>query len=285
MRNLLFDASGFGKPFSKLVRVNVCSNSKYHGFNRNLDVAANIEAQQITRTFGVTIQDTSVLSSLVTSDLASQLQSFGYNQSCTQYSSSNPYAIASFFGRAFSVDFTGQNTTITLMFKQEPGLAPEVLSESEAAVLISKNCNVFVEYENDTMILQKGVMASGQFFDTIQGTDWLQNAIQTAVYNVLYTSPKVPQTDAGMNQITNAIGQACSQGVNNGLIAAGTWNGPSFGTLSTGQFLKAGFYIYATPLALQSQADRAARKAPPIQVAVKLAGAIQSVDILVDVNQ
>lgn len=254
--------------------------------NQSLAVSAFIEAQTITRVYGVTIQDTTVLSSQISNDLASQIKAAGYQQSCCQYSSTNPYAIASFMGRAFSVDFTASNTTITLMFKQEPGVIGENLTIQQALTLQNKNCNVFVDYVNDTVILQYGTMSNGQFFDTIQGIDWLQNAIQTAVYNVLYTSTtKIPQTDAGVNQLTTAIAAVCSQAVANGLSAPGTWNGPSFGSLVTGQFLKNGFYIYAQPVALQSESDRQARKSPPIQVAIKLAGAIQSVDILVNVNQ
>jgi hypothetical protein len=250
-----------------------------------LAVSALIESQPIKRVLGVTTQESGVLSSLITNDFASRAQAAGYNRTCTQYSSTNPYAIASFMGRAFSVDYTSQNTTITLMFKQEPGVTAENLSTAQAATLKAKNCNVFVNYVNNTMIIQYGVMASGQYFDVIQGTDWLQNAIQTNVYNVLYTTTtKIPQTDAGVNQITNAIGQSCGQGVTNGLVAPGIWNGPSFGEIVTGQFLKAGYYVYAQPIALQSQASRSARACPPIQVAVKLAGAIQSVSILVDVN-
>jgi hypothetical protein len=253
---------------------------------QNEAVAAFIEAQsQITRTFGITTQETSVLSALVTNDIASTLQALGYDQTFVQYSSTNPYAAASFFGRAFSVDFTQGNSTIILMFKQEPGVIAETLTQAQASVLQSKNCNVFVNYVNNTSILQYGTMASGQFFDTIQGIDWLQNLIQTNVYNVLYTNGKVPQTDAGVNQITNAIAAACGQGVTNGFIAGGTWNGPSFGSLQQGTFLKAGYYIYAEPVAMQSEAARAARQCPPIQVAVKLAGGIQSVNILVQVNQ
>jgi len=249
-----------------------------------LDVCDLIEAQSLSRVFGVTIQNTNVLSSLVTSDLASMMKDAAYSQSCCQYSSSSPYAIASFMGRAFSVNFLQQNSTITLMFKQEPTVTAESLTEAQALTLKNKNCNVFVEYVNDTMILQYGNMSSGQFFDTIHGCDWLQNAIQTNVYNLLYTTGKVPQTDAGVNQIQNAIAQVCAQAVNNGLVAPGTWNGPSFGQLTTGQYLKQGYYIYAQSVALQSQADRAARMSPPIQVAIKLAGAIQSVDILVNVE-
>lgn len=252
---------------------------------QNLDVCAFIEALDLTRLFGVTIINTNVLSSAVTNDLASMMMAGGYLQSFNQYSQ-NPYAIASLFGRAFVVDFSQQNTTITLMFKQEPGVVAEDLDQNTALTLQNKRCNVFVDYVNDTMIVQYGTMSGSAYIDEIHGTDWLQNAIQTACYNVLYLSTtKIPQTDAGVNQLTNAIDGVLGQAVNNGLVAPGTWNGPSFGQLSTGQFLKTGYYIFAAPVALQSQSDRDARKAPPIQIAIKLAGAIQSVDILVDVNR
>lgn len=253
--------------------------------DQSIAVSDVIEAQTIKRVYGVTITNTNVLSSLVSTDLASRMQANGYNRSCCQYSQ-NAYAIASFFGRNFSVNYAGSNTAITVMYKQEPSVAAETITEAQAATLKAKNCNVFVNYVNDTSIVQFGVMASGTFFDVIHDTDWLQNAVQTGVYNVLFTTPtKIPQTDSGMNQILTAIAAVAQQGVDNGVIAPGTWNGPSFGSLASGQYLKTGYYIYASPIALQSQADRAARKAPPIQMAVKLAGAIQTVDILIDVNQ
>lgn len=252
---------------------------------QNLDVSGFIEAQDLTRIYGVTIVNTNVLSAEVTNDLASMMMAAGYLQSFCQYSQ-NVYAIASFFGRAFSVNFNGNRTTITLMYKQEPGVTGEELTENQAATLISKRCNVFVNYVNGTIIIQTGVMSGDAYFDEIHGLDWLQNAIQTNCFNVLYTSTtKIPQTDAGVNQLTNAIDQACGQAVANGLVAPGTWNADGFGELVPGQFLKTGYYIYATPIALQSQADRDARIAPPIQVAVKLAGAIQSLDVIVDVNR
>lgn len=253
--------------------------------DQSLDVSTFIEALDITRIYGVTIVDTGVLSDEVTDDLASEMMDAGYNQSFCQYSQ-NPYAIASFFGRAFSVNFAAQNSTITLMFKQEPGVTGEDLTQNQALTLQTKRCNVFVDYVNDTVIIQYGVMSGSAYFDEIHGLDWFQNAIQTACYNVLYTSTtKIPQTDAGVNQITNAISGVCDQAVNNGLVAPGTWNAAGFGSLLQGQFLKTGYYIFAQSVALQSQSDREARKAPPIQVAVKLAGAIQSVDVIVDVNR
>lgn len=254
--------------------------------DQNIDVCDFIEALELKRSFGVTIQNTNVLSALVTSDLASRMEDGAYRQSFNQYSSSAPFAVASIFGRAFTVDYTAENTTITLMFKQEPGVTAEDLTENQALILANKRCNVFVEYVNDTMILQHGVMSGPVYMDETFGLDWLQDAVQTACYNVLYTSKtKIPQTDAGVNKISNAIDGVLGQAVLNGLVAPGIWNADGFGQLNTGDYLKTGYYIYAQPVALQSQSDRDARKAPPIQVAVKLAGAIQEIDVLIDVNR
>jgi len=253
---------------------------------QSLAVSSYIEGLEITRLYGVTTQETASLSSLSNTDLGAEMAAAEYDQSMIQYSSSSPYAIASLFGRAFSVDFTAQNSTIDLMYKQEPGVTPENITDSQAAVLEAKNINVYASYNNGTQLIQYGVCSSGQYIDTIQGVDWFQNDVQTQVFNVLYTSTtKVPQTDAGINQLTNACTSACQDAVNNGLSAPGQWNGPSFGSLQTGQYLKNGYYVFAPSVSTQSQSDRDARKSPPIQIALKLAGAVNTVNVLVTVNQ
>lgn len=254
--------------------------------DQRVAVAGFIEPLTVTRIFGTTIQDPNVLSSVVTSDLASRLMALAYKRTFSQYSSTSPYAIASFFGRAFSVNFSQNNSTISLMFKTEPGVINETLDYNTSLVLKSKRCNVFVSYDNDTTIIQYGTMAGPAWFDEIHGLDWLQNATQTACYNVLYlTKTKIPQTDNGVNALVNSINGVLDQAVNNRLVAPGVWNADGFGGLSTGDYLKTGYYVYAQPVALQSQSDRDARKAPPITAAIKLAGAIQSVDALINVNR
>ena len=163
---------------------------------------------------------------------------------------------------------------------------PETLTESQAQTLRTKHCNVFVNYNNTTAIIQEGVMANGYFFDEVHGTDWLQNRIQTDVYNLLYQSTtKIPQTDEGTHRIVNVIEAACVQAVVNGLSAPGVWTAGGFGQLSPGDVLTKGFYVYAPPVATQDQADREARKSVPIQVAVKLAGAVHFVGVIVNVNR
>jgi hypothetical protein len=251
-----------------------------------LAVAANIEGQSSSRIFGITTQDAATTLSTSTTDLASQLKALGYKRTFVQYSSNSAYAAASIFGRAFTVNFLGTNTALTIKFKQEPGVVAENITESQASVLRGKNCNVFVAYNNNTNIVQEGVMVNGYFFDEVHGTDWLQNDVQTAVYNLLYTSTtKIPQTDAGVNSILTTISQRLDQAVANGLVAPGVWAASGFGVLNEGDFLSKGYYVYAPPVATQSSATRAQRRAPVIQAAIKLAGAIHFVDVIINVNR
>lgn len=249
-------------------------------------VSAYIEASITKHFHAVSTQEAGVLSSVDTSDIAYELMQLGYNKSATQFSSSNPYAAASLMGRILTTDYTANNTAITLMWKQEPGIVAENLNDTQISALEAKNCNVFAAYNNDTAIIEPGVCASGQFIDTIIGADNFAIAIQTAVWNLLYQSPtKIPQTDAGMHLIATTIEQVCGQFVTNGFLAPGTWNSAGFGTLSQGDFLPKGFYVYVPPIAQQPQADRSKRKSVTFQVAAKLAGAVHSVDIQVNVNQ
>lgn len=272
----------YGLMFASLTSITI---------SQNLAVSSFVEALDLTRMFGVTTQDTGSLSALVTNDLGSLMKVAAYDQSMIQYSSTSPYAIASMFGRMFSVDFTAQNSTITLMYKQQPGVAPENLTDTQANALQAKNINAYAGYDNSTAIIQYGVVSSGNFIDEIWGLDWFQNAVQTAAYNLLYTAQtKIPQTDAGQNQLTNACASVCGNqpggAVYNGLAGPGTWNSTTvFGSLTAGQFLPLGYYIYAPSVDLQSESDRAQRKAPTTQIALKLAGAFQEADIVVTVNR
>lgn len=250
-----------------------------------VDVAAFIEGASISRLFGVTEIDTRVLDNAWTTDLASRLKALSYKRSCVQFSA-NKYAVCSLFGRAFSVNFSANRSTITLMYKQEPGIVAENLTETQAQTLKAKRCNVFVQYQNDTAIVQYGVMSGQAYFDEMHGLDWFSDALQTAEYNLLYQSKtKIPQTDAGQNQLVNVAAGVCQEAINNGLIAPGQWNADGFGQLSRGDFLDEGFYIFTPPMASQDQSIREQRIAPPIQIALKLAGAIHEIDCIVDVNR
>lgn len=252
----------------------------------HLAVAPYIEAANNKHLYGVSTTAAGVKSAVSTTDIAYLLDALGYRRTTVSYSSTNAYSVASLYGRALTVDYNGQNTVITLMYKQEPGIVAENLTDTEINAIEAKNANSFVSYQNDTAIIEPGVMSSGDYIDEVTGTDWLAVTIMTAIYNLLYTATtKIPQTDDGVHLLATTIESVCSQGVNNGLIAPGVWSSQGFGTLKSGDFMPKGFYVYAQPVATQNPADRAARKAPTIQVAVKLAGAVHKSDVIINVNR
>ena len=251
-----------------------------------LAASAVIEAAAPSRVIAYTLSDTAELNPDQTTSLGYKLKNAGYNHTITAYSSTNPAAAASILGRMTTVNFLGSNTTITLKFKQCPGVTAENLTLSQANALRENNINVFVAYDNGTAILQEGTMAGGWFIDERHGLDWLQNYVQTAVWNLLYTSTtKIGQDDEGSTQLVATVSEALEQGVRNNLISPGVWNSDGFGALKQGDTLSTGFYVYIQPLEEQSAAEREARQAPPIQCAVKLTGAIHFVDVTINVNR
>lgn len=252
----------------------------------HLAVAAFLEGTDTKHFYGVSTQESGVLNSVTTDDIAAKLKAAGYNKTCSQYSSSSPYAVASLLGRQLTVDYTGNNTVITLMWKDEPGVTAENLNATQISALEGKNCNVFVAYNNDTAIIEPAKVASGEFIDTIIGCDAFCIDMQNALFNELYQSTtKIAQTDSDQHKLYTAIEKVCKQYVSNGFIAPGTWTVGGFGTLNQGDYLDKGYYIYQPPVSAQSAADRAARKSVPFQIAIKLAGAVHTANFAVTVNQ
>lgn len=251
-----------------------------------LEVSALINAAQPSRIVAWTSNDSAEMDPTSTASLGSKLKALNYNRTFTTYSSTSTTASLSVLGRMSTVNFEGSNTTITLKFKQLPGVAAENLRTSQSLALRNKNVNVFAAFQNGTSIYKEGVMSGGWFIDETHGLDWLQNRIETDLWNLLYTSTtKIGQDESGMTAITATINKSLDAAVRNGLIAPGVWNGDSFGSLERGDTLTTGYYVYVQPLEEQSQSDREARKAPPIQIAAKLKGAVHFIDVTLTINR
>ena len=250
-------------------------------------VASYIEGASPSHILGITTQNPGSLDPASTTDIGAVVQAMGLSRTFVQFSSSSAFAVASMFGRAFTTDFTANNSMITLMFKQEPGVTAELLNETQAAALKQKNINVFVTYQNQDAIIQWATMANGIYFDERQGSDWLANQVQTDLFDFFFTSPtKVPQTDPGAHQLATVAEGSMDDAVNNGFVAPGIWDSSlEFGQLTTGMALTKGYYIFMPPVASQSQGDRADRKAPTMQIAAKLAGAFHSAKVAININR
>lgn len=252
----------------------------------HMDVAAFILASSRSRRYGITITSSTCLDSTATTDLASKVHALGNKRVFWQYSSTNPYAVTSFFGRAATVNFEASKAAITLMFKQEPGVAAENLTETQFATLKAKGGNAFVKLNNGASIIMPGQNSDGTFFDEVHNLDWLKNALQTDVFNLMYQTPtKIPQTDDGAHQVVTTIEATCEKAVYNGVAAPGVWNAAGFGQLRRGDTLTKGYYVFCPPMALQSQAERETRRLPPMQIAIKMAGAVHDAPIIVNVNR
>jgi len=249
-------------------------------------IAAYIQANSKPHIYGISTADPAATNPGLSTDIGSILMGLGYTRTFLQYSSLTSWAACSIFGRTVTVNFQGSNTTITLAFQTEPGIVAETLTETQAAALNAKRYNYFANFNNGTAILMNGWCAGPAYIDEIFGLDWLANEVQVDLFNFLATvGTKVPQTDAGNNALACEAEGALEQGVDNGLIAPGYWNSGGFGALNPGDFMPKGWYVYPNPMATQAAAVRATRAAPPLQIAVKLAGAIQSADALINVNR
>jgi hypothetical protein len=220
-----------------------------------------------------------------TTDIAYVLQAAKTPNVAVQYSSSSPYAVASLAALMQTVDYTGSNTVRAAMYGQEPGITAENFNSTQLASLLAKNANAFVAYNNGSAIVQPGICSDGTWIDVAIGKDALVIDVQQDVFNLFLTT-HVPQDDSGMHMIKTVIERRLKNYVDNGFIAPGVWNGPLFGSLQlnpdgTNPDLSTGYYVYQPPIASQPATDRAKRISVPFQIAVNLAGAVQTVNVMI----
>lgn len=202
------------------------------------------------------------------------------------WSATADYKAVSIASRLSSVNFASPGSLITPKFKRLPNTKPDELSVSQKAELDRKRINRYLTYGDFSMFEEGVTLQPGTWIDVRFWLDWLIGAIRTDVFNLLAASRRVPQTTAGIATIGDVIEAVCRQGVLNGGIAPGQ---VSIGMAAdirqaTGDddfdgYLSNGYLVYSTPLATQSQAQRAARNAPPFRVWVKGSGAVHFVDV------
>ena len=219
----------------------------------------------------------------------SQLQSRMYRRTIGQYSTSHPDAIAAIVGWAMGAMTGTANSAYTLAYKSEVGVQAEnyvqTFTTNKVNALKSFNGNVYINRGTYYNIFEEGKVFDGSWFDEIIFLDKFKNDCQLALMDILVADPKVPQTEQGMGRLKNALQEECEVINKVGFIAGGVWKSRDMLDLKYGDTLPRGYLIQSEPIDGQTQADRDARKAPPIYVSLKLAGAIHHVTVQVDVNR
>ncbi len=219
----------------------------------------------------------------------SQLQLLMYRRTIGQYSTAHPDAIAAIVGWAMGAMTGTANSAYTLAYKSEVGVLAENAVQNFPTNKVNAvkgfNGNVYINRGSYYNIFEEGKVFDGSWFDEIIYLDKFKNDCQLTIMDLLVQNNKLPQTESGMGRIKNAIKTECESLNTIGFIAAGVWKSGDMLDLKYGDTLPRGYIIQSEPINDQSQADRDARKAPPIYVSLKLAGAIHHVTIQVDVNR
>lgn len=192
-----------------------------------------------------------------------------------------------YLSRAMGVNFSGANTTNTMHLKQIAGVTSDAgLTSTLLAKAKVVGADVYANIAGRSSVLSYG---ANIFFDEVFNLAWLKLAMEVAGFNVLaQTQTKLPQTEAGMDVLKGGYRTVCTQSVVNGMVAAGSWTSPdTFGNPEDFKrnIEEQGYFIYSQPISQQSSVDREARKAPVIQIALKLAGAVHSSDVIVNINR
>lgn len=260
------DSDWYGLSFTKSVRDLVVISTEA------AVVAAAAWCESRIKVFFNTGNAADILLAGTTTDIVSLLQAADYRRTISTYSSTvAEYPSASLAGRAFTVNFDNADSTITLKFKQLPGITVESLNTTQFTALSNKAGNALISVGGNNMF-SESFMASGVFFDEVHGIDWLQNAIETNIFGYLLTrTTKVPYTDKGTSALEQQLIKALDQAVANGLIAPGE-------TID-GVFLSRGYSTTLVPVADVSQSNKDARAYNGMSFVVIGAGAIHSVQV------
>ncbi len=193
---------------------------------------------------------------------------------------------AAYAGRALSVNFAGSNTTQTMNLKSLASINPDpTMTQTIYGYAQTAGADVYASFQGVSSVACFG---ANSYFDQVYNLLWFTAALQVAGFNYLaQASTKIPQTDGAMDGLKGAYRQVCEQAITNQYCAPGSWtSSTTFGNSTDliANVAQRGYYIYSQPVALQAQANRAARQAPIVQIALKQAGAIQSSSVIVNIN-
>lgn len=189
-------------------------------------------------------------------------------------------------GRALSTNFSGSLTAQTMHLKQLTGITPDqTITQTLLTAAGVAGVDLYVSISGYSCLFTSG---ANEYFDQAYSRMWLKFALETAGFNYLAgTNTKVPQTESGMTGLKDAYAKVLAQAVANGYLAPGAWySATTFGNPQdlARNVSDVGYYIYSTPVAQQSPADRLLRKAPVVQIAAQEAGAIHSSAVIVNVE-
>jgi hypothetical protein len=223
--------------------------------------AAHIESKKKMYFADLSMSETVTLASAGTgtSDPADDLATLEYKRTATIYAPSPASMLgAAWMGTRLPYDPGSE----TWKFAAPSGQTPPAYTSTHKTNLRAKNVNFLERLGGENRMLGDGKVCSGQYVDVTRGLDWLENDIQTSVYNAIAAAIKVPYTDAGIALIESEIYGSLGRGVQQGLLASSP--APS---------------VIVPKASAVDSASKAARLLPDVKFSATLAGAIHKVVI------
>lgn len=174
--------------------------------------AAFVEAR--LKMYFYAIDQASMLTA-VSTDIGSVLNTLAYERSVNKYSADQEnYPEAAWIGRV-APETPG---SVNWNFQQLVGIIPDSLNSTEIANLRSKKINAFETIAGVNVISFEGWVASGEFIDTIRGSDKLQTRMAERIFTLLVNAKKVPYTNKGIAAIENEIRAELQISVDEGFL-------------------------------------------------------------------
>ena len=231
--------------------------------------------------------DPATLSADSATDPASLLKNSGLDHTAVIYGSLE-YA-AFIMGVVASVAWQRVNGTITAAFKQQSGLAPQVVDETTAAVLESKNCNYFGNFATrnaEFIFMYPGCLSASDYayIDPYVNSIWLNNRLQVALMDGISSAGRVPYNTRGYTMIKAWMMDPINEGRSNAAIEPGVVLSErqrsevmnEAGLDIADELRTQGYYIQVLD---PGATVRAKRGSPVISLWYTYGGAVQKIDV------
>jgi len=188
-----------------------------------------------------------------------------------------------YMSRNHVVNFAADSTAQTMHLKVLSGITPESYTQGQLDAAERIGLDLYVVTKNRPWIK---TAPGNDFVDNRYNLIAFVDSVETDLFNFLGSAgTKIAQTTPGVQSIVDRGEKTTRQFVNAGVFAPGEWLRPDyFGDRETffRNIRQFGYYWLAGSLADQPAEDRADRVSPPLQVAVKNAGAIHSADVIIN---
>jgi len=193
---------------------------------------------------------------------------------------------AAVMGTAMGLELSHKASAFALCYKTIQGIQPSSsLTQSTVDAIKALNGNVYVTRGYNYLLFENGTVCNGMRYDEVLYVDEIAADLQNAAVALIADNPdKLPQTDDSTAQFINRFSSVLTNYANRGVLASSVWRGSDVGPIKNGDIVENGFRLWADSYDNQSDADRAAHKAVPVQCALCLAGSIESIVITVNVQ-